>query len=86
MRVFVAGATGVLERTLVLHLVARPEVVGMTRRASKQDQVRSLGAHPGFGVLKLGVIPTPIVRRAPDARRHRATAYVVFTGESDRRR
>ena len=47
MRVFIAGATGVLGRALVPRLVARgDEVVGMTRSASKQDLVRSLGARP----------------------------------------
>jgi 2-alkyl-3-oxoalkanoate reductase len=47
MKVFVAGATGVLGRELVPQLVARGhEVVGMTRSASKQDLVRSLGARP----------------------------------------
>jgi nucleoside-diphosphate-sugar epimerase len=47
MRVFVAGATGALGRVLVPQLVARGhEVVGMTRSASKQDLVRSLGARP----------------------------------------
>jgi 2-alkyl-3-oxoalkanoate reductase len=47
MKVFVAGATGVLGRALVPRLVARGhEVVGMTRSASKQDSVRSLGARP----------------------------------------
>ena len=45
MKVFLAGATGVLGRALVPRLVARGhEVVGMTRSASKQDLVRSLGA------------------------------------------
>jgi 2-alkyl-3-oxoalkanoate reductase len=45
MKVFVAGATGVLGRVLVPQLVARGhEVVGMTRSVSKQDLVRSLGA------------------------------------------
>ena len=44
MKVFVAGATGALGRELVPQLVARGhEVVGMTRSASKQDLVRSLG-------------------------------------------
>src|SRR5918994_2907432 len=43
MKVFVAGATGVLGRVLVPQLVARGhEVVGMTRSASKQDLVRGL--------------------------------------------
>jgi nucleoside-diphosphate-sugar epimerase len=47
MKIFVAGATGVLGRALVPELVARDhEVVGMTRSASKQDLVRSLGARP----------------------------------------
>ncbi len=47
MKVFLAGATGVLGRALVPQLVARGhEVVGMTRSASKQDLVRSLGARP----------------------------------------
>ena len=47
MKVFVAGATGVLGRALVPQLVAQGhEVVGMTRSTSKQDLVRSLGARP----------------------------------------
>ncbi|HEX4344031.1 MAG TPA: NAD(P)H-binding protein [Solirubrobacteraceae bacterium] len=47
MKVFVAGATGVLGRQLVPQLVARGhEVVGMTRSACKQDLLRSLGARP----------------------------------------
>jgi 2-alkyl-3-oxoalkanoate reductase len=47
MKVFVAGATGVLGRGLVPQLVARGHaVVGMTKSASKQDLVRSLGASP----------------------------------------
>ena len=47
MKIFVAGATGVLGRELVPQLVARGhEVVGMTRSGSKQDLVRSLGARP----------------------------------------
>ena len=47
MKIFVAGATGALGRALVPQLVARGhEVVGMTRSASKQDLVRSLGARP----------------------------------------
>ena len=47
MKVFVAGATGALGRVLVPQLVDRGhEVVGMTRSASKQDLLRSLGARP----------------------------------------
>jgi 2-alkyl-3-oxoalkanoate reductase len=45
MKIFVAGATGVLGRALVPQLVAQGhDVVGMTRSSSKQDLVRSLGA------------------------------------------
>ena len=45
MKIFVAGATGAIGRVLVPQLVARGhDVVGMTRTASKQDLVRSLGA------------------------------------------
>ena len=47
MKVFLAGATGALGRQLVPQLVARGhEVVGMTRSASKQALLRSLGARP----------------------------------------
>jgi 2-alkyl-3-oxoalkanoate reductase len=47
MKVFVAGATGVLGRALVPQLVVRGhEVVGMTRTPSKQDELRALGARP----------------------------------------
>jgi nucleoside-diphosphate-sugar epimerase len=47
MKVFVAGATGVLGRALVPQLVAQGhEVVGMTKSQSKKDLVRSLGARP----------------------------------------
>jgi len=47
VKIFVAGATGALGRVLVPQLVARGhDVVGMTRSASKQELVRSLGARP----------------------------------------
>ncbi len=45
MKIFLAGAGGVLGRALVPQLVARGhDVVGTTRSASKQDVVRGLGA------------------------------------------
>jgi nucleoside-diphosphate-sugar epimerase len=47
MRVFVAGASGVIGRSLVPRLVgAGHEVIGMTRSPSKQDLLRGLGARP----------------------------------------
>ena len=47
MRILVAGATGALGKQLVPRLVSLGhEVVGMTRRASKGDELRDLGARP----------------------------------------
>ncbi len=47
MKIFVAGATGVIGRRLVPLLVrAGHEVVGMTRTASKMPTLRSAGAEP----------------------------------------
>ena len=47
MRVFVAGATGVIGVRLVPLLVAAGhEVVGMTRSAEKAESLRRLGADP----------------------------------------
>ena len=47
MKVFVAGATGAIGRSLLPQLAAAGhEVVGMTRSAAKGDLVRSLGARP----------------------------------------
>jgi nucleoside-diphosphate-sugar epimerase len=46
MRVFVAGATGVIGRSLVPQLVsAGHEVTGMTRTPAKTGMLRDLGAH-----------------------------------------
>jgi nucleoside-diphosphate-sugar epimerase len=47
MRIFFAGASGVIGRELVPLLVAAGhEVAGMTRSAGKTDAVRELGAEP----------------------------------------
>ena len=47
MKVFVAGASGALGMQLVPQLVlAGHDVVAMTKTPSKQDRLRSLGAHP----------------------------------------
>ena len=47
MKIFVAGATGVLGRALVPQLVRRGhEVVAMTRSASRQRLVADLGGRP----------------------------------------
>lgn len=47
MRIFVAGASGVIGVRLVPLLVAAGhEVAGMTRSAGKADDLRALGAEP----------------------------------------
>ena len=76
MKVFVAGATGVLGRTLVPQLVARGhEVVGMTRSGSKQDLVRSLGARPVVAdALDPDAVAQAVASGEPDVIVHELTA------------
>jgi nucleoside-diphosphate-sugar epimerase len=76
MNVFVAGATGVLGRALVPQLAARGhEVVGMTRSASKQDLVRSLGARPVVAdALDPDAVAEAVASAEPDVIVHELTA------------
>ena len=76
MKVFVAGATGVLGRALVPQLVARGhEVVGMTRSASKQDLVRSLGARPVVAdALDPDAVAQAVASAEPEVIVHELTA------------
>ena len=76
MKVFVAGATGVLGRALVPQLVARGhEVVGMTRSASKQDLVRSLGARPVVAdALDPDAVAYAVAAAEPEVIVHQLTA------------
>jgi 2-alkyl-3-oxoalkanoate reductase len=76
MVVFVAGATGVLGRELVPQLVARGhEVVGMTRSASKQDMVRSLGARPVVAdALDPDAVAQAVASAEPEVIMHQLTA------------
>src|ERR687892_403548 len=76
MKVFVAGATGVLGRALVPELVARGhEVVGMTRRASKQELVRSLGARPVVAdALDPDAVAEAVASAEPEVIVHQLTA------------
>ena len=76
MRLFVAGATGVLGRTLVPQLVAQDhEVVGMTRSASKQATVRSLGARPVVAdALDPDAVAQAVASAEPEVIVHELTA------------
>jgi nucleoside-diphosphate-sugar epimerase len=76
MKVFVAGATGVLGRTLVPQLVARGhEVVGMTRSESKQALVRSLGARPVVAdALDPDAVAQAVASAEPEVIVHELTA------------
>ncbi len=76
MKVFVAGATGVLGRALVPMLVARGhEVVGMTRDPSKQDLVSSLGARPVVAdALDPDAVAQAVASAEPEVIVHQLTA------------
>ena len=84
MKVFVAGATGVLGRALVPQLVARGhEVVGMTRSASKQDLLRSLGATPVVAdALDADAVAQAVASAEPEVIVHQLTA---LSGKFDMR-
>ncbi len=76
MKVFVAGATGALGRSLVPQLVARGhEVVGMTRTEAKQDLVRSLGARPVVAdALDVDAVAQAVASAEPEVIVHQLTA------------
>jgi 2-alkyl-3-oxoalkanoate reductase len=76
MKIFVAGATGVLGRALVPQLVARGhEVVGMTRSASKEDAVRRLGARPVVAdALDPDAVAQAVASAEPEVIAHQLTA------------
>jgi nucleoside-diphosphate-sugar epimerase len=76
MKIFVAGATGVVGRQLIPQLVAQGhEVVGMTRSESKQDVVRSLGARPAVAdALDPDAVARAVAEAAPEVIVHQLTA------------
>lgn len=87
MRIFVAGATGVLGRELVPQLVARGhEVTGMTRSASKQDLVRGLGARPVVAdALDPDAVARAVAAAEPEVIVHELTALSAPMGLRDAR-
>jgi nucleoside-diphosphate-sugar epimerase len=76
MRVFVAGATGVVGRRLVPMLVgAGHSVTGMTRSAAKSDAIRALGAEPAVAdALDAGAVRLAVGRAKPEVVIHQLTA------------
>jgi nucleoside-diphosphate-sugar epimerase len=76
MRIFVAGATGVLGRALVPLLVERgDEVVALTRSTAKQDLVRSLGARPVVAdALDPDAVAQAVASAEPEVIVHELTA------------
>ena len=76
MRVFVAGATGVIGRQLVPRLVtAGHEVIGMTRSESKQAVLEELGATPVVAdALDPDQVADAVARSKPEVIVHQLTA------------
>jgi nucleoside-diphosphate-sugar epimerase len=75
MRVFVAGATGVIGRRLVPMLVERGhEVTAMTRWPEKAGEIRAMGAAPAIrDVFDAEGLRAEIAGAAPDAIVHELT-------------
>src|ERR1700759_1259273 len=76
MRIFLAGASGVIGRQLTPLLVeAGHTVAGTTRSAKKAELVRGLGAEPVIvDVYDAGALRDAICASAPAAVRHQLTA------------
>lgn len=76
MRVFVAGATGVIGRRLVPRLVERGhEVVATTRRPEKRQSLRALGAAAAvMDGLDAASVGEAVARAEPDVIVHQMTA------------
>ena len=76
MRVFLAGATGVIGRRLVpLLLAAGHEVTGMTRSAERAGALRALGAEAAVAdALDADAVRAALASARPDAVIHQLTA------------
>jgi nucleoside-diphosphate-sugar epimerase len=76
MKIFVAGATGVLGRELVRLLAERGDTVtGMTRSASKRGTLERLGARPVVAdAFDAPAVSRAVAEAAPDAVVHEMTA------------
>ncbi len=81
MRIFVAGATGVIGRRIVPLLVANGHtVIGTTREARKADALQSAGASPVvLDALDRDAVREALVRAGPEVVVHELTALAGFT-------
>src|SRR5947209_9361350 len=86
MRIFVAGATGAVGKTLVPVLVASGhEVVGTTRTQAKAGVLRAMGAEAAVvDVLDRDAVMAAVMRADPDVVVHEATALSAMTGNMRR--
>jgi 2-alkyl-3-oxoalkanoate reductase len=84
MRVFVAGGTGVIGRSLIPMLTAAGhQVTASTRSAGKAGLLRSLGAEPAVADgLDRGAVQEAVARARPDVIIHQMTG---LTGAADLR-
>jgi 2-alkyl-3-oxoalkanoate reductase len=75
VRIFVAGATGVIGRRLVPMLVERGhEVTAMTRSPAKADQIRAMGAAPAIrDVFDADGLRAELASAAPEVVVHQLT-------------
>jgi nucleoside-diphosphate-sugar epimerase len=75
MRIFLAGASGVIGRRLVpLLLQERHQVVGMTRTPQKADHLRELGAEPVVcDVFDADALKEAVAGAAPELVMHQLT-------------
>jgi len=76
MRVFLAGATGVIGRRLIPMLLAEGhQVTGMTRSADKLDALAAMGAEPVLAdALDPGAVRRAVADARPDAVIHELTS------------
>jgi nucleoside-diphosphate-sugar epimerase len=76
MKIFVAGATGVVGKRLVPMLVANGyAVVGTTRSAEKAEELRAQGAEPRvLDILEADAVGRAVSEADPDVIVHQATA------------
>jgi 2-alkyl-3-oxoalkanoate reductase len=76
VRIFVAGASGVIGRRLVVLLVGHGhEVVGTTRSAQKSDELRAAGVEPAVvDLLDRDSVMSAVRRAGPEVIVHEATA------------